>query len=134
MYINKLKIGNVELDNNIILAPMAGVTDLPFRKICKKYGNAGLLFTEMASSKAIYYGDEKTDKIIRTEKDIKPIAIQIFGSDPEIMASSAKKIEKYRLVCFLSFLGRRFHETSFLFSFGFYFTFRNYFVRRQEKD
>lgn len=95
MYIKKLEIGNVILDNNILMAPMAGITDSAFRTIAKKYGNPGLCYTEMASTKAIFYGDEKTDKIIRTEKDKKPIAIQIFGSDPKVMATSAKKIEKY---------------------------------------
>ena len=64
MYIRKLKIGNVELENNIILAPMAGITDLPFRIICKKYGNPGLVCTEMVSSKALYYNDDKTKKLL----------------------------------------------------------------------
>ena len=95
MYIKELKIGNVKLENNILMAPMAGITDSAFRCIVKKYGNPGLCYTEMASTKAIFYGDEKTDKIIRTEKDKRPIAIQIFGSDPEVMASSAKKIQEY---------------------------------------
>ena len=95
MYIKELEIGNVKLKNNILMAPMAGITDSAFRTIVKKYGNAGLCYTEMASTKAIFYGDEKTDKIIRTEKDERPIAIQIFGSDPEVMASAAKKIQKY---------------------------------------
>lgn len=95
MYIKELEIGNVKLENNILMAPMAGITDYPFRTIIKKYGGAGLCYTEMASTKAIFYGDEKTDIIIRTKKDERPIAIQIFGSDPEVMASSAKKIEKY---------------------------------------
>ena len=65
MYLKKLKIGNIELENNIILAPMAGVTDLPFRKICKKYGNPGLVCNEMVSSKAIVYKDEKTLKMMK---------------------------------------------------------------------
>ncbi len=95
MYIHELKIGNVKLNNNVLLAPMAGITDGAFRKICKKYGNPGLVYTEMASSKAIFYGDEKTDKIIRTEDDERPIAIQIFGSDPYVMADTAKKVQKY---------------------------------------
>lgn len=95
MYIKKLEIGNVKLENNVLLAPMAGITDSGFRKICKKYGNPGLVYTEMASSKAIFYGDEKTDKLIKTEGEKRPIAIQLFGSDPEVMASSAKQIAKY---------------------------------------
>ena len=60
MYIHKLKIGNVELENNVLLAPMAGITDLPFRIICKKYSNPGMVCTEMVSSKALFYNDEKT--------------------------------------------------------------------------
>lgn len=91
----KLKIGNVEIENNVLLAPMAGITDMAFRKIAKKYGNPGMVCTEMASSKAIFYGDEKTDKIIRTEGEKRPIAIQIFGSEPEVMADTAKKVAKY---------------------------------------
>jgi len=95
MYIKELKIGNVNLKNNVFLAPMAGITDGAFRKIAKKYGKPGLVYTEMASSKAIFYGDEKTDKIIRTEGEERPIAIQIFGSEPEVMADTAKKVAKY---------------------------------------
>lgn len=95
MYIKELNIGNVKIKNNILLAPMAGITDGAFRKISKKYGNPGMVYTEMASSKAIFYGDEKTDKIIRTEGEQRPIAIQIFGSEPEVMADTAKKIAKY---------------------------------------
>ena len=95
MYLKELEIGNVKLENNILLAPMAGITDGAFRKICKKYGEPGLVCTEMASSKAIFYGDEKTDRLIRTEGEKRPIAIQIFGSDPEVMADTASKVEKY---------------------------------------
>lgn len=95
MYIKELNIGNVNIKNNVLLAPMAGITDGAFRKIAKKYGHPGMVYTEMASSKAIFYGDEKTDKIIRTEGEERPIAIQIFGSEPEIMADTAKKVSKY---------------------------------------
>ena len=63
MYIKKIKIGDVELENNILLAPMAGITDLPFRVMAKKQG-AALVYTEMVSSKAIFYGDEKTKKLL----------------------------------------------------------------------
>ena len=66
MYLKELKIGNVKLENNIILAPMAGVTDLPFRIVCKKYGNPGLVCNEMVSAKAIVYEDEKTLEMIKT--------------------------------------------------------------------
>ena len=95
MYIKKLKIGNVELDNNILLAPMAGVTDLSFRKICKKYGNPGLVCTEMISSKGLYYNDKKTEQFLELDEEKRPIAIQIFGSDPQIMGETAKKVEQY---------------------------------------
>lgn len=95
MYIKKLEIGNVKLENNVLLAPMAGITDLAFRKIWKKYGNPGLVCTEMASSKAIFYKDEKTEKLLNTAEEKRPIAIQIFGSDADVMASSAKQVAKY---------------------------------------
>ena len=85
-----LKIGNVELKNNIILAPMAGVTDLPFRIICKKYGNPGLVCNEMVSSRAICYKDEKTLNMIKSNNEKRPISMQIFGNDPEIMGQAAK--------------------------------------------
>lgn len=92
MYLKKLKIGNVELDNNILLAPMAGITDLAFRKICKENG-AGLVETEMVSAKAIYYKDEKTLKMLNTEGEKRPISIQIFGNEPEIMAEATKFLQ-----------------------------------------
>ena len=88
MYLKKLKIGNVELENNIILAPMAGITDLPFRSICKKFGT-GLTYTEMVSSKALYYNDEKTKKLLKVCKQDGPNAIQIFGSDIQAMEYAA---------------------------------------------
>ncbi len=95
MYIKKLKIGNVELENNILLAPMAGVTDLSFRKICKKYGNPGLVCTEMISSKGLYYNDKKTEQFLELNGEKRPIAIQIFGNEPEVMGKAAEKVEKY---------------------------------------
>ena len=94
MYLKKLKIGNIELENNIILAPMAGITDLPFRKICKKYGNPGLVCNEMVSSKAIFYNDEKTLKMLSTYEE-KPISMQIFGNEPEVMGIAAEFVCKY---------------------------------------
>lgn len=93
MYLKKLKIGNVQLENNLILAPMAGITDLPFRIVVEKF-NPGLVCTEMASSKAIYYGDEKTKSLLKTDGEKHPISMQIFGSDPEAMAYSAEQISK----------------------------------------
>ena len=93
MYLKKLKIGNVELENNIILAPMAGITDLPFRSVCEQYG-PGLVCTEMVSSKAIFYGDEKTKLLLNTEGEKRPISMQIFGSDEETMGFAAREISK----------------------------------------
>lgn len=95
MYLKELKIGNLKLENNLILAPMAGVTDLPFRIICKKYGNPGLVCNEMVSSKAICYEDNKTYKMVETSGEKRPISMQIFGSDPEIMGQAAETISKY---------------------------------------
>lgn len=94
MYLKKLKIGNVELENNLILAPMAGVTDLPFRIICKEFG-PGLVCTEMASSKAIFYDDQKTKKLLNIEGEKRPISVQIFGSDPETMGYAAKYVSSF---------------------------------------
>lgn len=94
MYLKELQIGSVRLENNIILAPMAGVTDLPFRIICKKYGNPGLVCNEMVSSKAIVYEDEKTKLMLTTEKEKRPISMQIFGSDSETMGKAAKTVSE----------------------------------------
>ena len=93
MYLKKLKIGDVELENNLILAPMAGVTDLPFRKITKKYGNPGLVCNEMVSSKAVCYEDSKTLTMLKTV-DENPISMQIFGSEPESMGKAALEVSK----------------------------------------
>ena len=89
MYLKELEIGNVKLKNNIILAPMAGITDLPFRIICKKY-NPGLVCTEMVSSRAIYYDDERTKKMVNIIEEERPVSIQIFGNEPDIMGKSAE--------------------------------------------
>ena len=91
MYIHNLKIKNVELKNNIFLGPMAGLTDRPFRIICEKY-NPGLVFTEMISSKALFYNDEKTKKMLNMQGEKRPIAVQIFGSDAETMKYAANYI------------------------------------------
>lgn len=93
MYLKKLKIGNVELRNNILLAPMAGITDLPFRLICEKYG-AGLTCTEMVSSKGIFYNDSKTKLLLNVENEKKPVSAQIFGSDVEAMKYAAKYVSQ----------------------------------------
>lgn len=93
MYLKKLKIGNVELQNNLILAPMAGITDLPFRIIVEKF-NPGLVCTEMVSSKALFYDDEKTKQLLKCDGEKRPISMQIFGSDPETMGFATKYVSK----------------------------------------
>ena len=94
MYLKKLKIGNVELENNILLAPMAGITDLPFRLICKEFG-PGLVYTEMISSKGLFYNDEKTKLLLDMKGEKRPVAVQIFGSDIESMKYAAEYISQY---------------------------------------
>ena len=88
-----MKIGNFTTENNVFLAPMAGVTDLPFRKICRRYG-AGLVYSEMVSAKGLYYNDKKTAELMRIDDDERPCAIQIFGSDADIMAEVIPKVMK----------------------------------------
>ena len=88
-----MRIGNVTLDNNIILAPMAGVTDLPFRLLCKEQG-AGLLCMEMVSAKAIYYNNKNTESLMEIDERERPVSLQLFGSDADIMSEMAKKIEE----------------------------------------
>lgn len=86
-----MKIGNFETENNVFLAPMAGVTDLPFRKICRRYG-AGMVYSEMISAKGLYYNDKKTAELMRIDNEERPCAIQIFGSDADIMAEIIPKV------------------------------------------
>ena len=90
--IKRLQIGNVTLENNLILAPMAGVTDLPFRLLCKEQG-AGLLCMEMVSAKAILYKNRNTEELLTIDKRENPVSLQLFGSDPDIMSEIAKQIE-----------------------------------------
>lgn len=90
----KLTIGDVILDNNIILAPMAGVTDLPFRLLCKEQG-AGLVCTEMISAKAILYKNKNTDALMEIHPQETPVSLQLFGSDPKIISEMAKQIEEH---------------------------------------
>ena len=92
-YIKKLRIGNVELENNLILAPMAGVTNRPFRMICKEFG-AGMVCTEMASARAMFHNDLKTKRLLNTDGEKRPISMQIFGSDEESMAYAAEQVSK----------------------------------------
>lgn len=88
----QLKIGDVTLDNPIILAPMAGVTDLPFRLLCREQG-AGLVCMEMVSAKAIYYQNKNTEELLTIHPKEMPASLQLFGSDPAILAEMAAKIE-----------------------------------------
>ena len=94
MYLHELEIGNVKLENNILLAPMAGITDLPFRLICKEF-EPGLVCTEMISAKAIFYDDEKTKKLMNIEEEKRPVAIQIFGSDEESIGYASKIVSDF---------------------------------------
>ncbi len=89
-----MKIGNLELENNIFLAPMAGITDLSFRILCKRYG-AGLVYSEMVSAKAIHYNDKKTLSLLDTLEEESPLCVQIFGSEPDIMAESVEFVQKH---------------------------------------
>lgn len=91
--IRKLRIGNVELENNLVLAPMAGVTDLPFRLLCKEQG-AGLLCMEMVSAKAIYYNNRNTEALLAIDDREPPVSLQLFGSAPDVISEMAKRIEE----------------------------------------
>ena len=85
-----MKIGNLTFKNNVFLAPMAGVTDISFRGLCKEMG-CGLVYTEMVSAKALYYGSDNTKALLRIADEEKPVAAQIFGNDPKIMAEVVQK-------------------------------------------
>lgn len=86
----KLKIGSIELNTNVVLAPMAGITDITYRTICKEMG-AGLVYTEMISAKGLYYQDTKTADLMKINEKNRPVSIQIFGSDPNIMSYVVEK-------------------------------------------
>ena len=88
-----LKIGNINVDIPVALAPMAGVTDLPYRLICKEFG-CGFTVTELISAKAILYNNKNTNMLLATDPGEKPAAVQLFGSDPDIMAEIAKRVEE----------------------------------------
>lgn len=85
-----MKIGNITFDTPVFLAPMAGYTNLPFRLLCREYG-AGAVFTEMISAKGLYYNDKKTEELMRTVDAERPVGIQIFGSEPDILAEVVEK-------------------------------------------
>ncbi len=94
-----MNIGNVRIDNNIMLAPMAGVTDLPYRLLCKEQG-CGYMVTEMVSAKAVLYNNRNTDLLLQTRPEEGPAALQLFGSDPDIMAEIAVRLEDLGFVAF----------------------------------
>lgn len=89
-----MKIGNITLENNVFLAPMAGITDKPYRTICRQFG-AGMVYSEMVSAKGLYYNDKKTASLMNVEGE-SPCAIQIFGSEPEIMAEIVPKVMEFK--------------------------------------
>lgn len=89
----ELKIGDVILESRTALAPMAGVTDLPFRLLCKEQG-CGLMYTEMVSAKALLYKNKNTDSLLRTTEAERPLAVQLFGSDPELMGEMAAVLDR----------------------------------------
>ena len=89
----KMKIGDLEIKNCIALGPMAGVTDLPFRLLCKEM-NCGIMYTEMVSAKAVLYNNKNTGILLETDEREQPIGVQLFGSDPDIMAEIASRVEE----------------------------------------
>src|SRR5574344_1550598 len=92
--IQPLKIGNVQLNNNVLLAPMAGITDRPFRLICEQF-NPGMVCTEMISSKGLFYNDEKTKLLLNMKGEKRPIAVQIFGNDIESLKYAAEYVSNF---------------------------------------
>lgn len=94
-----LKIGNLQLDGNVLLAPMAGVTDLAYRKICKDQGCA-LAYTEMVSAKAVYFGNEKTNSLLVSDEVEGRVGVQLFGSDPTLIGDMAKRVDNERVAVF----------------------------------
>lgn len=88
----ELIIGNVQLENPFLLAPLAGITDAPTRKLCRRMG-AALVYSEMVSGKGLFYGDKKTDQLLYVDDEEKPVAFQVFGSEPDILAFTAKTLD-----------------------------------------
>lgn|SRR3712207_3886327 len=95
-----MKIGNLNFKNNVFLAPMAGVTDIAYRGLCKEMG-CGLVYTEMISAKGMYYNNENTKKLLMLSKEEKPVAAQIFGSDPLVMARACEILNEDDGVCII---------------------------------
>ena len=92
-YIKELKIGNIDVKNNVYLGPQAGVTDIPFRKICREFG-PGLTYTEMASTKAMEFDSKKTEKLLEIMDDERPSVVQIFGSNKDVIANTILKLNE----------------------------------------
>ena len=88
-----IKLGNLNIENIIALGPMAGVTDLPFRLLCREQG-CGIMYTEMVSAKAILYNNKNTKELLQTDKREHPIGVQLFGSEPSIMAEIGAKVSE----------------------------------------
>lgn len=93
-----MKIGNLEFHNNVFLAPMAGVTDISFRGLCKEMG-CDLVYTEMISAKGLYYGSKNTKQLLKVSEEEKPIAVQIFGNDPKVMAKACEIFNENNDIC-----------------------------------
>lgn len=98
--LNPMKIGNIKLENTALLAPMAGVTDAAFRSICKDMG-CGLVYTEMISAKGLYYKNENTESMLRFSENEKPLAVQIFGNDPEVMSKASEFFNDNDDICII---------------------------------
>ncbi len=94
-----MRIGNINIENNIFLAPMAGVTDMPFRVLCKELG-CGVVYTEMVSAKAILYNNQKTNLLLQTDPMERPVGVQLFGNDPKILSEMAKRIDNDDILLF----------------------------------
>lgn len=91
---SELKIGNLQLENPFLLAPLAGITDAPTRRLCREQG-AALTYSEMVSGKGLWYNDKNTGKLLQIYEDEKPVAIQIFGHEPDVMAFTARTLDSY---------------------------------------
>jgi tRNA-dihydrouridine synthase B len=95
-----MRIGSLEFKNNIFLAPMAGVTDIAFRGLCVEMG-CGLVYTEMVSAKGLYYKSENTEELLKVSEEEKPVAVQIFGNDPHIMAKACDYFNDNEDICLI---------------------------------